>query len=82
MGDKEATGVKVVNTSPRELHALAERLYNRSISTVLRDQPEQQADLRFAARAIRMLLSKLDVGAVHCTETAKELRDLSIEVEG
>jgi hypothetical protein len=35
-----------------EMQALADRLYNRAASVVMRDQPEQQRDLRAAASIV------------------------------
>jgi hypothetical protein len=52
-----------------EIHALGERLFNRGISRMTTDAPEQARDLRLAARVIWVL----------CLELA---RDRSIRVEG
>jgi hypothetical protein len=52
-----------------EIHALGERLFNRGISRITTDTPEQARDVRLAARVIWVL----------CLELA---RDRSIRVEG
>jgi len=45
--------------SPAEMHGLARRLHARAESVLLRDQPEQQSDMRAAARLIERLVHLL-----------------------
>ncbi len=44
---------------PDEMHGLARRLHARADSVLLRDQPEQQSDMRTAARLIERLVHLL-----------------------
>lgn len=39
--------------NPKEMHALANRLQARGDSVLMKDQPEQQADLRRASNIVR-----------------------------
>jgi predicted RNA-binding Zn ribbon-like protein len=65
-----------------EAQNLADRLQSRGVSKLLDDQPELQRDMRTAAWVIRALLSKVDHAAAICSEAARHLRDLTIEVGG
>ena len=48
---------------PDEMRALAQRLRARGQSVLLRDQPEQQRDLRTAASVIEQLAASIRGGA-------------------
>jgi len=63
-----------------EAQKLADRLLSRGVSKLLDDQPELQRDMRMAAWVIRALLSKIDRAAAICSDAARHLRDLTIEV--
>jgi hypothetical protein len=65
-----------------EAQKLADRLQSRGVSKLLDDQPELQRDMRTAAWVIHALLSKVDHAAAICSEAARHLRDLTIEVGG
>jgi hypothetical protein len=53
MGTNETTNTTPVpQMGPAEMSGLARRLYARADSVLFRDQPEQQSDMRTAARLI------------------------------
>ena len=53
MGTNENTNTTPApQMGPAEMSGLARRLYARADSVLLRDQPEQQSDMRAAARLI------------------------------
>ena len=53
MGTNETTNTTPTpQMGPAEMSGLARRLYARADSVLLRDQPEQQSDMRAAARLI------------------------------
>jgi hypothetical protein len=53
MAESEPTNARTTpQMSPAEMHGLARRLHARAGSVLLRDQPEQQSDMRTAARLI------------------------------
>src|SRR5260221_460143 len=53
MADSEPTTARPTpQMSPAEMHGLARRLHARADSVLLRDQPEQQSDMRTAARLV------------------------------
>ena len=60
---------------PAEMSELARRLYARADSVLLRDQPEQQNDMRTAARLIERLVHLL----VEVRHAADETKDESTE---
>jgi hypothetical protein len=56
MADSESTNARTTpQMSPGEMHGLARRLHARADSVLLRDQPEQQSDMRTAARLVEHL---------------------------
>jgi hypothetical protein len=66
---------------PAEMSGLARRLYARADSVLFRDQPEQQSDMRAAARLIERLIYVL-VEVRHAADntedesTERHLREL------
>jgi hypothetical protein len=57
MGTEETTNTpSTPQMGPAEMSGLARRLYARADSVLLRDQPEQQNDMRAAARLIEHLV--------------------------
>jgi len=57
MGTNETTNTTPTpQMGPAEMSGLARRLYARADSVLLRDQPEQQSDMRSAARLIEHLV--------------------------
>jgi hypothetical protein len=70
MADSEPTNTSTTpQMSPAEMSGLARRLHARAGSVLLRDQPEQQSDMRTAARLIE-----------HLVHLRAELRRLADEV--
>jgi hypothetical protein len=57
---------------PHELPALAARLRARADSVLLRDQPEQQSDLRTAAREFERLITGIRKAAAETTDAATQ----------
>jgi hypothetical protein len=47
-----------LNASDDEIHNLCQRLLARANSVVLKDQPEQQRDLRFAAQLLLQQINR------------------------
>jgi hypothetical protein len=70
MGENESTK-PTPQMSPAEMHGLARRLHARAESVLLRDQPEQQSDMRTAARLIERLVNVL----AEIRRRADEVRD-------
>jgi hypothetical protein len=68
--------------SAGEAYYLADRLYGRSVSTFMTDQPEVCRDMCMASRVIRALLHEVDRIAARCEADAHTFRTLRIEVEG
>jgi hypothetical protein len=57
MGTSETTNTpSAPQMGPAEMSGLARRLYARADSVLFRDQPEQQSDMRSAARLIEHLV--------------------------
>ncbi len=66
---------------PAEMSGLARRLHARANSVLMRDQPEQQSDMRMAARLIERLVHllseiKLAVDNTEDEATERHLREL------
>jgi hypothetical protein len=56
MGTDQTTNANPMpQMGPAEMSGLARRLYARADSVLFRDQPEQQSDMRTAARLIERL---------------------------
>ena len=57
MADSEPTNTSTTpQMSPAEMSGLARRLHARADSVLMRDQPEQQIDMRTAARLVEQLI--------------------------
>jgi hypothetical protein len=57
MGTDQTTNANpALQMGPAEMSGLARRLHARADSVLLRDQPEQQSDMRSAARLIEHLV--------------------------
>jgi hypothetical protein len=82
MADNDPTHPNIKTLSAGEAIYLADRLYGRSVSTLMTDQPEMCRDMCMASRVIRALLHEVDRIAARCEADAHILRSLRIEVEG
>ena len=59
MAENKSTSPAIQTLSPAEMSGLARRLQARADSVLLRDQPEQQSDMRAAARLVERLVNLL-----------------------
>jgi hypothetical protein len=82
MGTDQTNHPNIKTLSAGEAIYLADRLYGRSVSTLMTGQPEMCRDMCMASRVIRALLHEVDRIAARCEADAHILRNLRIEVEG
>ena len=82
MADQNPISSNVQKLSVSEAHALADRLFSRSQSSLFAGSPEVRRDLCVASRALRSLMHEIDRIASRCEDEARLLRSLQIDVAG